>query len=921
MKKCSFSRPALILLLCGISAVVTADAADAADAEDATGYDESRFSATVLAEKLVRPLELDVAADGRVFYIELDGKVKIYHPESGEVTTAAELSVFAEQEGGLIGMTLDPDFTENQWIYLMYSPPGEIFVGEYVSRFVMDGDVVDRNSEKVMLKIPVQRDDCCHHAGSLEFGPGENLFISTGDNTHPAGDSGGYAPIDEREGKHAYDAQDTAGNTNDLRGKILRIHPMPDGNYTIPDGNLFVKGGEIEGLPEIYVMGCRNPWRMNVDQESGYVYWGEVGPDAGGDGPRGPRGYDELNQARAAGNFGWPFFIANNRPYADHDYVTGKTGAFYDVEKPMNISPSNTGSKLLPKPQPAWIYYPYAASEEFPMVGSGGRTACAGPVYHFDPNLDSPTKLPEELDRSLIMFDWQRTFIKRVKLDADSNIVSIDPFLTNIPIKRPVDMRIGPEGALYVLDYGETWGVNEDARLLRIDYFKGNRPPVAALSATPGLVGKQPFEARFSGAESHDPDAMDALAYTWSVSPGAFEIQTGEQATFIFNEPGIFDVTLTVKDKAGLEDKVSVQLAIGNAPPVIQFIEPLDGGFFEWGDEVAYRIVAQDAEDGSSEEAPDFMKMRLLLNHFVNATAPGTTEAAYLSGIGRNSAGLSLIQQSDCLNCHAVDRKIIGPSFKEIALRYAKAEKRRDAVNASADRIIKGSSKVWGEVPMLPHAQFSQQQARTIVRWVYSLADDDDDKGKGKGKGKGNGSAVRQEFVGKTTLNRPDWMKEVMGGAAVWQASYTDLGADGVPALTGKAEVRLRSRQVEAEHFSSNTGTQVLASKTAGSGQFVGGISNGHSLMFDRVTLREIGTVTARIASPTAGGVVELRQGNATGAVIAELKFDATGEWENWIEVKAPITDPGQLIDLCVVFVNRKDGQPFMNLDWLRFDK
>ncbi|MCB1096445.1 MAG: PQQ-dependent sugar dehydrogenase [Verrucomicrobiae bacterium] len=903
MKKRSCSRLALILLLCGISVAITADA------EDATGYDENRFSAAVLAEKLVRPLELDVAADGRVFYIELDGRVKIYHPDSGEVTTAAELSVFAEQEGGLIGMTLDPDFTENQWIYLMYSPPSEIFVGEYVSRFVMDDDVVDRNTEKVILKIPVQREDCCHHAGSLEFGPAGNLFISTGDNTHPAGDSGGYAPIDERPGKEEYDAQDTAGNTNDLRGKILRIRPMADGNYSIPDGNLFVKGGEIAGLPEIYVMGCRNPWRMNVDQKTGYVYWGEVGPDAGGDGPRGPRGYDELNQARTAGNFGWPFFIANNRPYADHDYVTGKTGALYDAERPMNISPSNTGSQLLPKPQPAWIYYPYAASEEFPMLGSGGRTACAGPVYHFDPNLDSPTKLPEALDNSLIMFDWQRTFIKRVKLDADSNIVSIDPFLTNIPIKRPVDMRIGPEGALYVLDYGETWGVNEDARLLRIDYFKGNRPPVAAISASPGLVSKHPFEARFSGAESSDPDDGDVLTYTWFVSPGAFEMQTGEQATFVFDEPGIFDVTLSVKDEAGLEDKASVKLAIGNDPPAIQFIEPLDGGFFEWGDEVAYRIVAKDAEDGSSEDASDFMKMRLLLNHFVNATAPGTAEAAYLSGMGKNSAGLSLIQQSDCLNCHAVDRKIIGPSFKEIALRYAKIENPKDAVTASANRIIKGSSKVWGEAPMLPHAQFSQEQARTIVRWVYSLADESND------------SAVRQEFAGTTKLDRPDWMKEVGGGAAVWQASYTDLGANGVPALTAKAEVRLRTRQVEAEHFSSNTGTQVLASKTASSGQFIGSISNGNSLMFDRINLHEIASVTARIASPTAGGVVELRQGSATGAVLAELKFDATGEWEKWIEVSAPITAPGELIDLCVAFVNPRDGQPFMNIDWLRFDK
>src|SRR6185295_16289890 len=133
------------------------------------------------------------------------------------------------------------------------------------------------------------------------------LFIATGDNTHPGGDSDGFAPIDERKDKEPFDAQKSASNTHDLRGKILRVKPNADASITIPDGNLFPKDGS-QGRPEIYVMGCRNPWRINVDEKTGIVYWGEVGPDAGGDGPRGPRGYDEINQAKGPGNFGWPFF-------------------------------------------------------------------------------------------------------------------------------------------------------------------------------------------------------------------------------------------------------------------------------------------------------------------------------------------------------------------------------------------------------------------------------------------------------------------------------------------------------------------------------------------------------------------------------------------------------------------------------------
>ena len=134
-------------------------------------------------------------------------------------------------------------------------------------------------SERVLLEIPVQREQCCHVGGSLEFGPEGNLFVSIGDNTNPFA-SDGFNPIDEREGRKAWDAQGSAANTMDLRGKILRITPEDDGTYSIPEGNLFADGA-MEGRPEIYVMGNRNPFRIAIDDRTGYLYWGEIGPDAG----------------------------------------------------------------------------------------------------------------------------------------------------------------------------------------------------------------------------------------------------------------------------------------------------------------------------------------------------------------------------------------------------------------------------------------------------------------------------------------------------------------------------------------------------------------------------------------------------------------------------------------------------------------
>src|SRR6185312_2518844 len=101
-------------------------------------------------------------------------------------------------------------------------------------------DALDLSSKKVMLEVATQRDQCCHTAGSIAFDAQGNLYLSTGDNTSPR--ATGYAPIDERAGRSPWDAQKSSGNTNDLRGKIIRIHPEPDGTYTIPDGNLFPKG-------------------------------------------------------------------------------------------------------------------------------------------------------------------------------------------------------------------------------------------------------------------------------------------------------------------------------------------------------------------------------------------------------------------------------------------------------------------------------------------------------------------------------------------------------------------------------------------------------------------------------------------------------------------------------------------------------
>lgn len=432
---------------------------------------------------IVDPMELAVAPDGRVFFIERAGLVKIWKPDTKATVVAAELEVFKELEDGLLGIALDPKFEQNGWVYLFHSEPAIRLVegvgkmgDNLVSRFTLKGETLDLMSRKEMLRIPTQRVQCCHSAGSLDFDGQGNLYAATGDNTHP-GESDGFTPVDERDGRGPWNALKSAANANDLRGKILRVHPEPDGTASIPKGNLFPPGTP-DTRPEIYVMGNRNPWRIAVDRRTQFLYWGEVGPDAGGPNEnRGPAGFDEINQARTAGNFGWPLVIADNKPYRRFDFATGKSGDAWDVLKPLNESRYNTGPKELPPAQPAFIWYPYSASTRFPMVKDGGRTACAGPVYYFDDTLASPTKLPKEFDHTLFIYEWSRNWIMAVHLDSENRIAKkpdgtlhMERFCPQMTFVRPTDLAIGPDGCLYVIENGTAWSGNKDTQLVRVEY-------------------------------------------------------------------------------------------------------------------------------------------------------------------------------------------------------------------------------------------------------------------------------------------------------------------------------------------------------------------------------------------------------------------------------------------------------------------
>lgn len=477
--------------------------------------EEERFTKTILKQGMFfEPTEFTILPNLDILIVQRRGEVLLYNHQDTSITEAGKLTVYhktdvprVNAEEGLMGVQADPDFANNNFVYLFYAPIDTSV--NRLSRFVLKNGKLDMASEKVVLQFYSQREICCHTGGSIAFGKDHILYLSTGDNTTPFDEPGqkyvsnGYGPMDDRPGHEQYDARRSSANTNDLRGKILRIKINPDGSYDIPEGNLFQPGTE-KTRPEIYVMGNRNPYRISVDKATGFLYWGEVGPDAGKDSStRGPRGYDELNQARKAGFFGWPLFVGNNYPYRSYDYATGESGDYFNPEKPVNNSRNNTGLTELPPVSPAFIYYPYAPSPDFPQVGTGGRNAMAGPVMHTT-NADV---MPLYYNDKLFMYDWIRGWIKVVTMRPNGDFDKMEPFMPSTHLNNLIDMEVGPDGKLYFLEYGKGWfTANPEAGISRIDYFSGDLAARAAAGADASKTPPAVDSAEFKMGHQQDTD-------------------------------------------------------------------------------------------------------------------------------------------------------------------------------------------------------------------------------------------------------------------------------------------------------------------------------------------------------------------------------------------------------------------------------
>jgi cytochrome c len=859
--------------------------------------EENRFVKTNLLKNLDEPTELAVMPNGKVIFGERKGLLKIWNPKTKTDKVVAKMDVYTKFEYGLMGVSLDPNFEKNNWIYLYYTPTSDQHTDQFLSRFVYDQekDTLLFDTEKVILRVPVKRVECCHTGGSIDWDSKGNLYLSTGDDTNPFA-SDGFAPIDFREGREGWDALHTSGNTNSLRGKILRIKPTLEGSYTIPEGNLFAEG-TAKTRPEIYIMGCRNPYRIFVDKTTDYLYWGDIGPDAGKEkADRGPAGMVEFNQARKAGNYGWPLFVGDNFAYNAYDFETKVSGEKFNPEKPMNNSPHNTGLVELPPTQRPMVWYGYDDSKEFPLLGKGGANPMAGPVYHPEKYEDSPTKFPSYFANKFFAYEWMRDWIILINLDEKGNYVGMENFMPSTKFYHPMDMEFHKDGTLYLLEYGLNWfAQNEEAILSVIEYNTGNRKPIVKMSASTE-AGATPLMVSFSSAGTLDHD-KDALTYLWEFSGGLQKIKPNKlpNPTVTFKKPGIYEVTLTVTDSQGNASKESMFVKVGNEVPKIDIALNGNQTFFFDEAPIDYQVNVTDKEDGTLKAGTITDEDVAVSINYLEGFDKTMIEQGHKSNTGF-VAGKRLIELSDCKACHAVDKKSIGPSYLDISKKYRRGETN---ISMLANKVINGGGGVWGEQAMSAHPQLSKTEARDMVDYILSL----NDKTK-------KSEPTKAAYA-------PAAHKGKKEGAYLIQATYTDKGGNEVGPQTATKTVALRSSKVPAVSFDEAKKSAKFNVPQLGE---VAIANHEGYLRFNAIDLSGIKTLTlGAFASPprTVGGKAEIRIGSETGQLIGEAVIASGNVTPQKITLNQAIQGKK---DVFLVFSNKDaDGKALFALTFIEF--
>ncbi len=566
------------------------------------------FQQSTVFNGLVQPTAIRFASDGRVFIAEKAGVVKVFDSltdTTPKVFADLRTEVYSAGDRGLLGLALDPNFPTKPYVYVLYArdaplggtPPvfndqcsdstNGCVISARLARLKAAGDAMT-GSEQVLVDGWCQQ-FASHSIGTVVFGADGALYAGGGDGANwlytdygqagspknPCGDPpvgvGGTQTAPTAQGG-ALRAQSlrTAANPVSLDGSIIRVNP--DTGAAMPDNPS--ASSSDPNRARVVAMGLRNPYRFTVRPGTNELWIGDVGWNA----------WEEIDRVvdpkAGVTNFGWPCYEGASQQPGYQALNLGLCNSLYTA-----------GTATAP-------YYTYnhasvvAAGDGCPW--NGGSSVSGGAFYNGGSFPGVAGNYPAKYDGALFFADYTRRCIWAMLKGTNGlpDPTKVEAFAAGTAgAYSPVDLVTGPGGDMYYVDLvGGT--------IRRIRYYAGNRPPLAAVRATPSN-GPLPLAVNFDASASTDPDA-DPMSYSWDLNgDGVFGDAFGATTSYTYTTAGTRTVSVRVSDPLGASSVATVKVSAGNTAPVATISSPSSTLSWKVGQTIAFSGSATDAEDGT----------------------------------------------------------------------------------------------------------------------------------------------------------------------------------------------------------------------------------------------------------------------------------------------------------------------------------
>ncbi len=597
-------------------------------------------------EGVSRPAALAFAANGDVFVAERNGRVRVFHGvDDPQPTLALDIAaeVHSVHDRGLVTIALDPEYPAEPYLYLSYpydAPLGQVapvheqgpdgddncvllaggaedcLISGRVSRFELDpatgiavGGAASPN-EEVLVSGWCQQYSV-HSMGDLAFDAAGALLASGGEGANFAAlDYGQFGnpcgdPPNAGGSLRSQDLEDRAllGDPTGYNGSVIRIDPETGDPWPT---NPLIGSADVDAR-RIVGIGLRNPFRIEVRPGTSELWVAEVGSTRFEEIDLIP---DPANQPGGPRNFGWPCLEGPGPE-------SGFQSLAFSVPLGLCLSLYESPGANLTSP---YFTYPrtgalFAGDECDPANGA----AIAGLSFYERADAPPPGALPEDLDGALLLADAVRgcVWAMRPGIDGRPDPATLESLIVPAPEDEgaliPVNLTLGPDGALYMPDF---W----NDRISRLRYFAGNQPPVARIDTVPAPYGSMEageFTLELDGSGSTDEeDEGGDLTYEWDLNgDGVFE-QTGVTLEPTYTEPVNVIAQLRVTDTEGATDVARTKLYPGDLPPEnLTMASPAPGTEWTVGEEVELEGSATDPDGDADSGEPPRLDWDVLIRH------------------------------------------------------------------------------------------------------------------------------------------------------------------------------------------------------------------------------------------------------------------------------------------------------------------